>query len=156
MNFFGEHNKGLFGTTFFHVGIIALLLILSFKTPLPLPAEEGILINFGTDNSGSGLIEPAASSSRKETVSQPEKPIPIPTVTPAAEEKILTQKTEEAPAIKSGEKKKEKQPDLKAIEAEKKRQAEIEKKRQEELERKIRSEERRVGKECRSRWSPYH
>ena len=26
----------------------------------------------------------------------------------------------------------------------------------EELTRKIRSEERRVGKECRSRWSPYH
>ena len=24
------------------------------------------------------------------------------------------------------------------------------------LERKLRSEERRVGKECRSRWSPYH
>ena len=27
---------------------------------------------------------------------------------------------------------------------------------QEEEERKLRSEERRVGKECRSRWSPYH
>ena len=24
------------------------------------------------------------------------------------------------------------------------------------IDRKIRSEERRVGKECRSRWSPYH
>ena len=26
----------------------------------------------------------------------------------------------------------------------------------EELQKKLRSEERRVGKECRSRWSPYH
>ena len=27
---------------------------------------------------------------------------------------------------------------------------------QKELQRGVRSEERRVGKECRSRWSPYH
>jgi len=148
LNFIYEHKRGLFGTIFFHIVLIVFLLILGFKTPLPLPAEEGILINFGTDNSGAGLIEPAASSSKNKSVPEPAKAQPKQTTTPNSEEKIITQESEEAPAIKSGEKKKEeKKPDPKVLEAKKKREAELERKRLEELERKKQAELERKRKE---------
>lgn len=161
MSYIREHSKGLFGTISFHIGLIVLLLLLGFKTPLPLPAEEGILINFGTDNTGSGLIEPSASSrQKKQTIPEPAKSTPVKVSPPDSKEKILTQDTEEAPSIASGEnKKKEEKPDLKAIEAQKKREAELEKqrlaelerKRQEELERKRKEEEQRKIQEIQNR-----
>ena len=92
-----ERRKGIIGTTLFHLIILGLLIIVGFSVP-PLPkTEEGILVNFGTDETGSGLIEPSPPPVKEETA-------PPPPVTKAAtkadEDPLLTQDTEEAPEVK--------------------------------------------------------
>lgn len=47
--------KGILGTILFHVGLLLLLLFLALRTPLPLPGEEGVLVNFGFDETGMGM-----------------------------------------------------------------------------------------------------
>ncbi len=59
-----ERTKGIIATIIFHVIIVVVLIVSGFKTPLPLPEEEGILVNFGYDETGSGLLEPSSSSSQ--------------------------------------------------------------------------------------------
>lgn len=86
-----ENNKGLIGTIFFHVVIALIIVFLGFTTPLPLPEEQGILINFGTEQDGFGYVEPSQASIPQTASS----------VQPTASEdpEILTQEIEEAPAI---------------------------------------------------------
>ncbi len=97
--------KGLLGTILVHAGLFSLLILVSFSAP-PLPeGEEGILVNFGTDETGIGLIEPSPPPGVKETappVIAEVKPTPTPpkTVSKAKEEALITQNTEEAPAVK--------------------------------------------------------
>jgi colicin import membrane protein len=84
----------------FHILLVIILLIAGFITPLPLPAEQGILVNFGTDETGSGLIEPSGSST--EITALPEEPTPV--VPEKATDQIMTQDIEkEAPVVKSQE-----------------------------------------------------
>ncbi len=151
MSFFLEHKKGTVGAIVFHIVLIILLIFLGFTTPLPLPEEEGILINFGTEDQGSGLIEPSTASSVEETKPEPESTSLPEIITESNEEEVVTQDFEEAVAVPSGKEKVEKKPDPKELEAERKRQeeierirqAEFERKRQEELERKRLEEEQR-------------
>jgi colicin import membrane protein len=83
--------KGIVVSFVVHITIIVLLILFGFSTPLPLPGEEGILINFGTDDFGSGLREPRPSP--RERVQQVQQ-------TPDREEQAsLTQDFEEAPSI---------------------------------------------------------
>ncbi|MGZ2371156.1 TonB family protein [Ancylomarina sp. YFZ004] len=101
---------GFVGTLLFHAGIIALLFFLGFRTPLPLPEEEGIVINFGNTDQGSGNKRPAPSQSRPARKSKP-KPVvekkeavkPVEKTASSPKEKILTQNTEDAPALPSAE-----------------------------------------------------
>jgi len=135
---------GFVGTLLFHAAIIALLFFLGFRTPLPLPEEEGILINFGNTDQGAGNKRPAPTQSQaaKKAVSKPvvKKKDVVKSVKKTAsspKEKILTQNTEDAPSLPSAEeiaKKKSKEEQAKKlkrerdkaqkIEAEKKRLAE--------------------------------
>ena len=46
----------------FHVIVLLLLIFLGFFTPLPLPGEEGILVNFGNSENGLGDREPSPAS----------------------------------------------------------------------------------------------
>lgn len=132
--------RGYLGTGIFHIALVLLLILFGFKTPLPLPAEEGILINFGTEEQGSGLIEPSESNSAPEESTSPTS-IPDPAESaPSNEENILTQDMEETVALPSSETKEKVEPDPEKIEAEKKRQEELERQRQEELERKRQEE----------------
>ena len=62
---------GFIGTVLFHAGIIALLFYLGFSTPLPLPEEEGIVINFGNTDQGAGNKRPAPAQSRPAIKSKP-------------------------------------------------------------------------------------
>src|SRR4030042_3753046 len=113
---------GIFGTFLFHCLLILIIVFFGFSPPLPLPGEEGILINFGTDDFGFGEIEPAYSDlpDNQEIVTQQEE------YTPESDnEEILTQDFEESAAVKEEKVTTEKQTIKK-------------------------SEERRVGKECRS------
>jgi TonB family protein len=101
---------GFVGTLLFHAGIIALLFFFGFRTPLPLPEEEGIVINFGNTDQGAGNKRPAPSQSRAARRSKP-KPIikkkeavkPVKKTASSPKEKILTQNTEDAPALPSAE-----------------------------------------------------
>jgi len=91
-----KDKKGILGTIFFHSIIILIIAIFGFSTPLPLPEEEGILINFGTEQFGSGDTDPAYSVEEKATPEQ--QPDDIVPESDDAEE-IITQDFEEAPAI---------------------------------------------------------
>jgi TonB family protein len=87
-----DKTKGIFGSFLVHITIIVLLIIFGFSTPLPLPDEQGILINFGTDEMGMGITEPRPSPRE---VSQPVSPA----TSERVEESPLTQNYEEAPSI---------------------------------------------------------
>jgi len=101
---------GFVGTVLFHAGIIALLFFLGFRTPLPMPQEEGILINFGNSDQGAGRKRPATSQSRPARKSKP-KPVvkkekakkTVTKTASTAREKIMTQNTEDAPSMPSAE-----------------------------------------------------
>ena len=53
------NRNGLIGTTIFHLIIAFLLIFFGFSYPDPPPDEEGILVNFGIDDTGYGSVEPA-------------------------------------------------------------------------------------------------
>ncbi len=57
------NGRGLFGTLFIHGLILALLILGGLTFPDPPPEEEGILVNFGTDDTGFGFIEPKGDES---------------------------------------------------------------------------------------------
>jgi len=92
---------GIIGTITFHGIILLLLILFSLKPQLPLPPEEGILINFGDSDVGMGSIEPsmadpmAQSAASHQSASQEETP--------------MTQDFEEAPSIAAKPKVKKKE-----------------------------------------------
>jgi len=59
MSFVKQHIHGILGATLFAIVAIVLLLLLGFTTKLPLPPEEGILLDFG----GGGNVNAGESSS---------------------------------------------------------------------------------------------
>ncbi|NOY95557.1 MAG: TonB family protein [Chlorobi bacterium] len=156
MNFYSKHKRGIIGTIIFHLSVLILLLWLGFFTPLPLPGEEGILVDFGSSNTGQGRNEPSPKRNitpvkvekkrekAKETPPPPQKttpPKPRPKPKPAKQE-AMTQDYEKTVAIDAAREKKEKEERKKneALEKERKRQAEIEKARKAEVERQRQAE----------------
>ena len=138
-----ERNKGITGTVIIHLTILIVLIVFGFSAPPPPETEEGILVNFGTDETGEGLIEPSAASFQEEA----SQPLPAEKEVTALEEPVLTQNNEEAPEVKKVDPEAEKKR-LEQIEAEKKRLADLEaeriRKEQEEAERKrIEAEQQR-------------
>ena len=106
MSFIKEHKNGIIGTLLFHGAVLVLLIFLGFTTEYPLPAEEGIMINFGNTDEGSGPIEPEnnAETDNQELVSNSN-----PSEASSSEDAQLTQDFEDAPeVIKTPEKKPEK------------------------------------------------
>jgi len=115
-----EKGKGIVGTILLHTGLFIILFVINFSVPVPDKQESGILINFGFDDTGAGLIEPSSPASQPETSS------PITTVNEpiGKEEALLTQDFDnEVPEVKKINFDKEKQ---EQIEAEKRRLAELE------------------------------
>lgn len=98
--YFKENKLGILGTLLFHIIIALVLIFMGFTTALPLPGEEGILINFGTEDAGSGFIEPENIKSNPE-VSSPEKNQNEAENPNKSNENILTQDFEESVNIKS-------------------------------------------------------
>ncbi len=91
-----ERKKGIVGTIIIHVVVLAIMLILGFSPPPPPEIEEGILVNFGTDETGYGLIEPSEMARQEESTPPP----PTPAVDVQDDEPLLTQNNEEAPEVK--------------------------------------------------------
>lgn len=138
-----EKKKGIIGTSIIHIVLLILLLVVAFTAPKPPELEEGILVNFGTDETGLGMIEPSPPPVQEEAYTPP----PDASTKVQKEEPLLTQDTEEAPEVKKVDPEAEKKR-LEKLEADRKvrEQLEIERKRkeQEELERKrIEAEQKR-------------
>jgi len=91
-----KSRKGIVGTVVFHAGLLAFALLFGFATPLPLPEEEGILINFGTDEFGAGDEEPMYSEIPEESTPPPQEAV-MPT---ESTEEIISQDFEEAPVVR--------------------------------------------------------
>lgn len=129
-----EHKKGIIGTIIFHVIVLVMLLFLGFFTPLPLPGEEGILVNFGDSETGWGETEPSPARNNpppaEPLTREEEEVVPPPPVStpPQAQpqqqpekEVAMTQDFEKTAAIDAAE--------TKRREEAKKRQQEIEEQR---------------------------
>lgn len=110
-NFYRERKKGIIATIIIHLVFVGILLLAGFTTPLPLPGEEGILINFGDSDVGTGTMDPQITEEIEEqVVTAP----PTPVTQEIVEEETITQEYEEAPAIeeKKPEKKVEDKPKI--------------------------------------------
>ncbi len=161
MSYFSKHRKGFIGTIIVHGIILIMLLLFGFFTPLPLPGEEGILVNFGNENFGQGREEPAPKKATP-PVQKKEKKVEPQTIPPPkakatepvkAKQEVITQDLEKTAAIESAKKKKNEEKERKAeLERQKKIQEQKEKERLErerlaEIERKKQEEIARIEKE---------
>jgi outer membrane biosynthesis protein TonB len=138
-----EKKKGIIGTSIFHIVLLVLLIVVAFTPPEPPEFEEGILVNFGTDETGLGMIEPSPPPVQEEASVPPPKTAPK----VQTEEPLLTQNNEEAPEVKKVDPEAEKRR-LEKIEADRKLKEQLEaerkKKEAEEAERKrIEAEQKR-------------
>jgi outer membrane biosynthesis protein TonB len=114
MSYFSKHRKGFIGTIIVHGIILIMLLLFGFFTPLPLPGEEGILVNLGNENFGQGREEPAPKKAtppvqKKEKKVEPQTSPPQKTKATEpvkAKQEVITQDLEKTAAIESAKKKK--------------------------------------------------
>lgn len=90
------------GTLLVHALLVLVLFLMAFRTPLPLPGEEGVEVDLGMYNQGMGDLQPD-----KPAIPEHSAP-PKPHVDESTKSKddVVTQDTEETPSIKT-EKKKE-------------------------------------------------
>lgn len=131
------------GTIVFHLCALVLCILFGFSVPPPPEYEEGIVVNFGTGETGLGMIEPSPPVFQEETSPPP----PSEAEVVADEEPLLTQDNEEAPEVKKVDPEAEKKK-LEQLEAERIQREQLEaeriRKEQEEIERKrIEAEQQR-------------
>ncbi|HLN56124.1 MAG TPA: cell envelope integrity protein TolA [Bacteroidales bacterium] len=140
-----EKRKGIAGSAIFHGAVFLIMAFFAFTIPPPPEMEEGILVNFGTGETGLGMIEPSSPA-----VQQDAAPVPAEQPkTAVQDEPLLTQDDEEAPEVKKVDPEAEKRK-LEKIEADRKirEQAEADRirKQQEDAERKrIEAEQQRIA-----------
>lgn len=105
----GNRIKALIGTIVIHALIVLALLFLALKTPLPLPKEQGVEVNLGVVNAGSGnRVNASTRAKPKPETAQKKETVATPPPAKKAPEKDMTQEVEKAPAlpVKSPAKKK--------------------------------------------------
>jgi outer membrane biosynthesis protein TonB len=169
------NRRGLTGTIIYHALLVLLLVFAGLTFPEPPPEEEGILVNFGTDETGFGDYEPSGDDQQagepdlpmvEESMEIPEQeaaPVNEPAETPTPpdprpEEQtqdVEETKVKEEPQPTPEELERQRQADLerqRQAELERQRQAELERQRQAELEqerieRERREEEERIARE---------
>lgn len=95
-----DKRRGIIGTVVIHVLVIISLFLIALRTPLPLPGEEGVEINFGFNETGLGNIQSDAPPPQAKPTPPPVKQQPQPEPEPIEEEEeIIEQNIEEAPVI---------------------------------------------------------
>ena len=139
-----EKRKGIVGTTIVHLLLLLILVIVAYTAPPPPETEEGILVNFGTDETGFGFIEPSPPAVAEATSTAPP---PSRVADSQEDDPIITQDFEDAPEVKKADPAIEKKR-LEKIEADRKLREQLENERkikeQEEAEKKrIEAEEKR-------------
>lgn len=162
------NKRGLISTIIYHTLLVLLLIFAGLTFPDPPPEEEGILVNFGTDETGFGDFEPPGDDQNAGDPDLPiveeteefieELPEPVQEATqaytpPDPTPKDNTQDVEETvvkedPKPTAEELERERQRDL-----ERQRQAELERQRieKERVERERREEEARIEREQQQR-----
>ena len=100
MNRNERKNKGA-GTIIVHALIVLVLFLMAFRTPLPLPGEEGVEVDLGMMNQGMGNIQPD-----KPAIPQAAQPPQQPN---KSKEDLVTQNDNEAPALEKPKNTKPKQ-----------------------------------------------
>lgn len=149
--------RGLIGTLLFHGIIVGIFLVFSFTAPFPPPEEQGITVNFGTNDRGFGPVEPQRQQymppeeiieSQEATTPPVEKVVEdVPDESETEAQDLMTQEFEEAARI-AAQKAKEDETERKRLEEiERKRKEEVDRQRREELEKQRLEEERRRQEE---------
>jgi colicin import membrane protein len=160
--------RGLIATIVYHTLIVLLLVFAGLTFPDPPPEEEGILVNFGTDETGFGDFEPMGDDQQagdpelpvveesQEIVEEEIEPIQEavetytpPDPTPADNTQDVEEtKVKEEPKPTAEELKRQRQEEL-----ERQRQADLERERleQERIERELRAEQERIERERQQR-----
>ena len=103
MNSNEKKDKGIAaaGTIVVHALALLILFLMAFRTPLPLPGEEGVEVDLGMMNQGMGNIQPEKPAIPQAAQPQQQKN--------NSKEDIVTQNDEEAPAIEKPKNTKPKQ-----------------------------------------------
>ena len=112
-----KNSRGLVGTIIFHSGLIALMIFFGFTAPFPPPDEEGILVNFGTNETGGGYVEPQRQEYTPPIVEKQQEEVVTPPVSDPVEdipdeaeqeaEDLMTQEMEDAIAVAAQKNKEE-------------------------------------------------
>ena len=89
------------GTIAVHALAVLILFLMAFRTPLPLPGEEGVEVDLGMMDQGMGNIQP-----EKPAIPQASQPEQQPN---KSKEDIATQNDDEAPALEKPKNTKPKQ-----------------------------------------------
>ena len=89
------------GTIAIHALAVLILFLMAFRTPLPLPGEEGVEVDLGMMDQGMGNIQP-----EKPAIPQASQPEQQPN---KSKEDIATQNDDEAPALEKPKNTKPKQ-----------------------------------------------
>ncbi len=129
--------RGLIATIIYHGLLLALMIFAGLTFPDPPPEEEGILVNFGTDDSGFGQFEPSGD---EENAGDPDLPVvqestvaetapPEPSYTEPVAKPDQTQDLEETRVVETPK------PDPKEIERQRIEKERIERERRQEQER---------------------
>lgn len=110
-----DKRSGLVGTIVFHAIILLLVITFGYSTPLPLPAEEGILINFGDSDEGIGEEEPMVNEQNNSQNTPAVNETTNESAIDEADEGNITQDFEEAPVVKKESKKTEQKTEKKEV-----------------------------------------
>ena len=89
------------GTIAAHALIVLVLFLMAFRTPLPLPGEEGVEVDLGMMDQGMGYVQP-----EKPAIPQAAQPQQQPNQN---KEEIVTQNDDEAPSLEKPKNTKPKQ-----------------------------------------------
>ncbi len=149
------NRRGLIATIVYHILLLLLLVFAGLTFPDPPPGEEGILVNFGTDETGFGDFEPMGDDQQAGEPEQPvveESPEFIEEIPEPVQEEVVTytppdptpvDNTQDVEEVKVKE-----DPKPTPEEIERQRQEKLERERQEEIERE-RIEQERIEREQR-------
>lgn len=91
--------KGIAGTVIFHGVLLVFFLFFGFRTPLPLPAEQGIAINFGTSDEGVGDVQPDDSGDNQGKTEEAASKQVSSSAPSSSERSAATQDLEDAPSV---------------------------------------------------------
>ena len=100
-----DRTIAIVGTVVVHALIVLALFLMAFRTPLPLPGEEGVEVDLGMYSQGMGEVQPDKTAIPQQ--SQPPKPMEDENV--KSKDDIVTQDTDDTPAIKTEKKKENKE-----------------------------------------------